>query len=281
MPTLPGGGSLAVGRAGSVAQVTVETLADRDIARVRADNPGPLTLDGSNCWLVDRDPCWVVDPGPALPAHLERVCAEVQARGGLGGIALTHDHADHAEAVPELRRRAGAVNVGGARAGDVALADGDDFGPLRTVAVPGHSSDHLAFVSGSTCFTGDAVLGAGSVFIAPEPGGLRGYLAGLRRLRDLTLEVLCPGHGPPVTDPAAKLDEYIAHRLDRERRLLAALERGLRSEDDLLDAAWHDAPAALRPAAALTLRAHLHKLAEEGRLPAGIEPPATGPLPEV
>jgi glyoxylase-like metal-dependent hydrolase (beta-lactamase superfamily II) len=86
-------------------------------------------------------------------------------------------------------------------------------------------------------------------------------------LRDLDLEVLCPGHGPYVWDPAAKLDEYISHRLDRERRLVEALESGLRTEDELLDAAWSEVPDELRGAARLTLSAHLEKLAEEGRLP--------------
>ena len=94
---------------------------------------------------------------------------------------------------------------------------------------------------------------------------LGGYLAGLRRLRELDLAVLLPGHGPPIWDVRAKLDEYLAHRLDRERRLLAALEQGLRSEDELLDSAWADAPAELRPFAAISLRAHLEKLRAEGR----------------
>ena len=109
--------------------------------------------------------------------------------------------------------------------------------------------------------------GTGSVFIAPGEGSLSAYLDSLRRLRELDLSVLCPGHGPYVRDPAAKLDEYIAHRLDRERRLVEALESGLRGRDELLDAVWSEAPAELRPAAALTLAAHLEKLSEEGRLP--------------
>ena len=124
------------------------------------------------------------------------------------------------------------------------------------------------------CFTGDAVLGEGSVFIAPDPGALRGYLAALRRLRAMDLALLCPGHGPVVEDPAAKLDEYLAHRLDRERRVIAALDAGARTVDELLDAAWADAPAVLRPAAAVTLAAHLDKLEEEGRLPEGVERPS-------
>ena len=253
------------------------SLADYDIARVRADNPGPFTLSGTNTWIVGREPAFVVDPGPLLDAHLEAILAEAEGRGGIGGIALTHTHADHAEAVPTLHQRAGGPPLAAASAAAgpdvVVLRDGDGFGPLTAVSTPGHAPDHLAFVAGRACFTGDAVLGEGSVYVAPDPGAMAGYLDGLRRLRALELEVLCPGHGPPAFEPAAKLDEYIEHRLDRERRLVAALGRGLRGEDELLDDVWDDAPAALRPAAAVTLRAHLEKLRDEGRAPAGAGEP--------
>jgi glyoxylase-like metal-dependent hydrolase (beta-lactamase superfamily II) len=246
-----------------------------DIGLVTADNPGPFTLQGTNTWLVGRDPCFVVDPGPLMEAHLERVLVDARDRGGIGGIALTHDHLDHCEAADELRRRAGGVPVAAARfeGADQRLGDGDAFGPLRAIATPGHAADHLAFVAGGACFTGDAVLGEGSVFVWPDPGALRGYLAALGRLRALELTVICPGHGPVVLDPAAKLDEYVAHRLERERRLVAALDAGLRTADELLDRVWSDAPAVLRPAATVTLAAHLDKLDEEGRLPDGVERP--------
>lgn len=222
-----------------------------DALRVRADNPGWLTLSGTNTWVLGRDPAWIVDPGPALPEHVEAVAAAAEARGGAGGIAVTHDHVDHVEAVVPLRDRLGGVPVGS--------------GPLEVIPVPGHAPDHVAYVWGRACCTGDAVLGEGSVFVAEDMGG---YLDALRRLRELDLEVILPGHGPPVRDPNAKLDEYVAHRLDRERRLLEALGRGLTQEEDLLDAAWDDVPEALRPAAAMTLRAHMQKLREEGRAPA-------------
>lgn len=258
-----------------------------DVALVHADNPGPFTLTGTNTWIAGRDPCWIVDPGPALGDHVERVLAEAAARGGAAGIALTHDHGDHAGAAAAVREGAGGVPVAAARwdGADVPLRDGETFGPLQVVATPGHATDHLAFVFGAVCFTGDAVLAQSSVFVAPDPGALRGYLAALRRLRAMELQLLCTGHGPPVTDPAALLDRYLAHRAERERRLLAALDDGLRTVDALLDRAWDDAPASLRLAATATLLAHLDKLAEEGRLPADVErppwPPAGGVRPVV
>jgi glyoxylase-like metal-dependent hydrolase (beta-lactamase superfamily II) len=232
-----------------------------EIARIRAPNSSPLTLSGTNTWVVGREPAWVIDPGPAVESHVDAVVAEVEARGGAGGIALTHDHADHSEAAPALRERLGGVPLGSFDN----LADGDTFGPLTVYYVPGHADDHLVFVAGRAAFTGDAVLGEGSVFVS---GRLREYLEGLRRLRALDLEVICPGHGDEVTDPAAKLDQYLAHRADRERKLLAALEAGAQTEDEILDAAWDDAPAAVRQFAALSMRAHLEKLRDEGRLSA-------------
>jgi glyoxylase-like metal-dependent hydrolase (beta-lactamase superfamily II) len=232
----------------------VSALADHGIVLVRAPNPGPLTLTGTNSWVVGA---WVVDPGPAIDAHLDALAAAV---GACEGIAVTHDHEDHVEGLDGLRSRVGDVPVVSARAGTA--RDGAVAGPLRVVALPGHSDDHVAYVAGRAAFCGDAVLGEGSVFVS---GDLAGYLEGLRRLRALDLAVLCPGHGDPIWDVAARLDGYIEHRLDRERRLLAALGRGLRSEDELLDAAWDDAPAELRPFAAMSLRAHLDKLRAEGR----------------
>jgi glyoxylase-like metal-dependent hydrolase (beta-lactamase superfamily II) len=223
------------------------------ILRVRAANPSPLTLDGTNSYVVGS---WVVDPGPADEAHLDAV--RRAAVDGIEGVVLTHSHADHA---------AGASSLG---APVVLPGDGDEIGPFRALATPGHSPDSVCLITGNACFTGDTVLGEGSVFIAPGEGSLSAYLDSLGRLRELELDVLCPGHGPYVWEPRAKLDEYIDHRLDRERRLLEAFEAGHRSHEELLDAAWSDVPAHLRPAAELTLRAHLEKLEREGRLPPGV-----------
>jgi glyoxylase-like metal-dependent hydrolase (beta-lactamase superfamily II) len=213
-----------------------DPLAEHDVELVRAANPSPLTLSGTNTWLVGRDPCWVVDPGPDLAEHVAAVLEAAAPRGGIGGIAVTHDHADHVGAVPGLVAGAGGdVAVHAARLpGAVVTVDGDAVGPLRAIAVPGHAPDLLCFALGhAVCFTGDAVLGEGSVFIAPDPGALAGYLAGLERLREHGFAVLAPGHGPVVLDA--------------------------------------DVPDGLRLPATVTLVAHLDKLAEEGRLPEGVE----------
>jgi glyoxylase-like metal-dependent hydrolase (beta-lactamase superfamily II) len=274
----------------------VRALDRHDIVLVRAENPGPFTLSGTNTWLVGRDGAWVIDPGPALPAHVEAVAAEVARRGGLAGIALTHDHPDHAEGVPALRERFGGAPLAAMRGEvDVRVADGGRAGPFEALATPGHAPDHLTYTlapaptaaaagtgpadapPGPIAFTGDAVLGEGSVFVAPDPGALAGYLAGLERLRACQPALICPGHGPLVEDPEAKIAEYVEHRLAREQALLAALGGGARTVDELLDAAWSDAPAILRPAAAVTLAAHLDKLADEGRLPEGVERPQRPP----
>jgi glyoxylase-like metal-dependent hydrolase (beta-lactamase superfamily II) len=233
------------------------------VVRVRAPNASPLTLDGTNTYLVGG---WVVDPGPDDLGHLERVLDAASEQTGdasrLEGIALTHDHSDHSAGAQALSDRAGGVPI-------VRPREGDEVGPFRALATPGHSPDHVCLLLGRILFTGDTVLGEGSVFIAPGEGSLSAYLRSLRRLRELDLEVLCPGHGPFVWRPQAKLDEYLDHRLDRERRLVEALEAGARTREEMLDAAWPEVPEGLRPAAALTLEAHLEKLEEEGRLPRG------------
>ena len=245
-----------------------------DIVGLRADNPGLFTLSGTNSWIVGSGPAWLVDPGPDLTGHFNAVVAEVERRGGLGGVALTHDHGDHSGGLGALHHRFPQAPVAAAR-GDVdrLLHDGSTFGPLEVVGTPGHAPDHLAFIVGTAALTGDAVLGQGSVFIAPDPGALTRYLEALDKLRRRDLSVLLPGHGPPVDDPAAKLDEYVEHRLDRERRLVDGLAGGARTVDEMLNAAWGDVPELLRPAATVTLAAHLDKLQAEGRLPAGVERP--------
>jgi glyoxylase-like metal-dependent hydrolase (beta-lactamase superfamily II) len=232
-----------------------------EIERIVAPNPGPMTLEGTNTYVVEAGSgAYVIDPGPADPVHLERVRAVAEDRGGLAGVLLTHGHGDHAEGAGLLGGPIAWPPPGG--------ADPAQVGPFQVVPTPGHSDDHVVFAFERVGFCGDLILGEGSSFVPPDGGSLTVYLDSLRRVRDLDLELLCPGHGPWITDSRAKVDEYLEHRLSRERKLLAAIERGERSRTRLLDAAWDDVPAELRAAADAVMQAHLEKLESEGRLPA-------------
>ena len=234
-----------------------------------ADNPSPMTLEGTNTYIVGRDPTVVIDPGPDDAAHLEAVRAVADDRGGIRTVLLTHGHADHSDAVESLGVEAAKP------------ADGEWIAGLQALATPGHAEDHLCFLlpdgpnrSGPyACFTGDLILGEGSTIVGPRQmgGSLRDYMDSLRRLQALVLTVLYPGHGPEVEDPQAKIAEYIAHRQEREDGLVAALERGERSRAALLAEVWEDVPEQLRGAAAIAMQAHLEKLEDERRLPPDLE----------
>jgi glyoxylase-like metal-dependent hydrolase (beta-lactamase superfamily II) len=238
------------------------TPRDLEIERLTAHNPGPMTLEGTNTYVVGRDPAVVIDPGPDEADHIGAVRAAAEARGGIGTVLLTHGHGDHSDGVE-------ALGVEPARP-----ADGETVSGLEAIATPGHAEDHLCFLlpEAGACFTGDLILGEGSTIVGPREmgGSLFDYMRSLERLQRLDLKVLYPGHGPEIHDPQAKIAEYIEHRMMRERRLVAALDRGERSRSALLDEVWDDVPAELRGAAAVAMQAHLEKLEAEGRLPTGL-----------
>lgn len=230
-----------------------------EVLRVVAPNPGPMTLAGTNTYLYGSGPCAVIDPGPDDKRHLDTVRAAAEERGGIEVVLLTHGHGDHSDGAERL-----GIEI-------VRPGDGEEHGGLRAIATPGHASDHVCLMTADgVCFSGDLVLGAGSTFVPPDGGSLAAYMDSLRRMQAETIELIAPGHGPWITDPAAKLAEYIEHREMRERRLLAALERGECSRDVLLAEAWSDVPAELREAAAMVMDAHLDKLKAEGRIPADL-----------
>jgi glyoxylase-like metal-dependent hydrolase (beta-lactamase superfamily II) len=238
-----------------------------------------MTLAGTNTYLYGSDPCTVIDPGPDDASHLEAVRTGAEERGGIGLVLLTHSHGDHAAGAERLAGMAkegfrGGTEEGAAGAPLIVLPrDGEEHGGLRALATPGHAADHVCFLTADgVCFSGDLVLGEGSTFVPPDGGSLAAYMESLRLLQAEPIELICPGHGPWIDDPAAKLAEYVEHREMRERRLLAALERGERSKEALLAEVWDDVPDQIRPAAARVMEAHLQKLETEGRRPADLSP---------
>ena len=238
------------------------------ITAVRADNPGPLTLTGTQTYVIGTGPLVVMDPGPADEAHLDRV-GEVVAGRPVAAVCLTHAHADHAASAGhaagrwgELRASAATldrVDGAGRPLGDDEVIEPGEGLRLRAIATPGHSADHLCYLlePRRILFTGDLVLGEGSTMIVHPEGSVESYLASLARLAALRPSRLLPGHGPPVEDALARLEESRTHRLDRVASVRRALESGARSTEEIRVAVYGDLPASHCTAAELTIRAYL------------------------
>jgi glyoxylase-like metal-dependent hydrolase (beta-lactamase superfamily II) len=214
----------------------------------------------------------VIDPGPDDAAHVARVLDRARGAGrSVGLILVSHAHRDHAGAVQQLSRASGAP-VGMWRSGDQPLEDGRiiavDGVRLKVLHTPGHARDHIAFYweDRRALFSGDLVLGSGTVVVAPPNGSMDEYLRSLGRVAGLDLEVIMPGHGPPIFDPAARVAEYIAHRLMRERQVLDALAGGARTPGEVAGLLYRNLDPRLHPAAEGTVLAHLLKLVGEGRV---------------
>lgn len=227
-----------------------------EVLKIVAPNPGPMTLEGTNTYLFGSDPCVAIDPGSDDPGHLEAIRAAAAERGGIGLVLLTHSHGDHTAGADQLDAEV------------VLPAGGEEHFALRALATPGHAEDHVCFLTETgVCFSGDLVLGLGSTIVPPGGNSLAAFMDSLALLQEQEIELIAPGHGPWVTEPATKLAEYVEHRQMRERRLLAALEKGERSRAELLATVWDDIPMELLPMAAMAMEAHLEKLENEGRLP--------------
>jgi glyoxylase-like metal-dependent hydrolase (beta-lactamase superfamily II) len=249
---------------------------------VLAPNPGIMTGPGTNQYLVGDAAPLLIDAAYYDDQNARRFGEALAPRARrLAGLLLTHIHPDHVGGVEAVRAKHGVpVSVHRSRTGfaygsrplapDRLLDDGDeiahDGGRLRAVHTPGHESGHLCYYDPERrwLYTGDLILGTGTTVIAPPDGDMLAYLASLRRLQALDLALILPGHGAPIDRPYEKITEYIEHRLMRERQVIDALEQGLATVAAMVPRLYADVHPALHPAAALTVRAHLAKLVQEG-----------------
>lgn len=256
------------------------TLSDL-VGRVLGLNPGWFTGPGTNTYLVGRRDPILIDTGSGVPGYLPLLEGYLGRRGwrGPSRILLTHRHPDHLGGVAQLRQRfpgLGAAKmrhrdpalpepIEDLRDGQVVAADGATLIPVYT---PGHASDHLCYYlpEEQALFTGDVVLGGSTTVIPSGDGDLSDYLASLRRLQELPVRRIYPAHGPVIEDGPGRIAEYIAHRLARERQVLAALGDGLGTIPEMVRRIYAEVDPALHPAAAMSVESHLRKLQREGRV---------------
>lgn len=239
---------------------------------VLASNPSPMTLEGTNTYIVGGgNQVIVIDPGPHDDAHFDRVLAAA-GDAEIVGVFLTHWHADHSEGVRPFAERAGAPigswsPMTSGEPLEIPLHDGERAGDgeihLTALHTPGHASDHLSFwlEEERALFTGDHILGRGTTVVAFPDGDMSAYMRSLQIVKERAAARLYPGHGPVIEDPAPVVAEYIEHRLMREQQVADALPG---SVDEIVARIYHGVDPILHPVAAMSVRAHLAKLAADG-----------------
>jgi len=273
-------------------------LAD-DLVLVLAPNPSPMTHLGTNTYLLGRQTLAIIDPGPDDPAHLAALLKAIAGRP-VSHILVTHSHRDHSPLAAALsaHTHAPVVAFGNSSAGrsavmqqlaqdglagggegideifapDQIMRDGESlsgpWGRITALHTPGHIGNHLCFIWGDAIFTGDHVMGWASSLVSPPDGDLTDFMASCARLKQCPARVYYPGHGAPVSDPAARIDWLIAHRKSREAQILARLEQQAGTLGDLTTVIYHDVAPALYRAAARNVFAHLVDLHTRGKVTA-------------
>ncbi|OUS22613.1 MBL fold metallo-hydrolase [Rhodobacterales bacterium 59_46_T64] len=270
---------------------TVEHL-EPGLRRIVAPNPSPMTYRGTNTYLLGTDEVAVIDPGPdgdVGARQLDAILNSIGAGQKITHILITHSHVDHSPLSRALSRETGApvyalgdsstgrsammeqlAAVGEIRGGegidaqfapDILIAAGDVIETaewaVRVLPTPGHFCNHISFIWGDAVFTGDHVMGWASSMVSPPDGDLTDFMASCAALAGVPARIYYPGHGAPVSDPKARLDWLVAHRLGREAEILTALEAGPATASELARAIYVDTPPALLGAAARNVLAHL------------------------
>lgn len=257
-----------VGSSGDLISVRLSPL----VHVVLAPNPGVLTGPGTNTYIVGSGPTCVIDPAVDNPRYLDEVVARA---GEVTSILVTHRHSDHVGGVAALAQRfdcpvrahgdqpAGGVTVRPVEDGE-AIPIGDNT--LRALYTPGHASDHLCFhlEEAASLFAGDNILGEGTAVIAPPDGNMAAYLMSLRRLRDLHIDRIFPGHFRPLDGGRAVIEGYLAHREQRRQAVLAAIAAGGSTPEEIVSVVYADTPEHLHPVALLQVKSMLELLEEEG-----------------
>jgi len=233
---------------------------------IPAGNPSEWTgPTGNNTWLLRGRVPALVDAGVGRPGHVEAIASALEGVP-LARVLITHSHSDHVAGLPALTARwprVDVVDADDAMAGVVAVPAGDRV--LELVLTPGHATDHVCFFDRESgdFYCGDLARLGGTIVIPSRKGGdLRAYLESLRRARDLAPRRMLPGHGPIIDDPIALLDDYIAHRAERERQILEAMSAGAKTVQEIVARVYPNLSPSLRAAAAETVEAHLAALRE-------------------
>ena len=249
------------------------------VRRIVAPNPSIMTGPGTNTYLVGDDEVAVLDPGPAMAEHIENIL--LKSKGSIRWILVSHTHADHSPGATLLANQTGAQVLGiaaphgqyqdGTFAPTRELSHGDVLETrefrLEAVHTPGHASNHLCYLHTELnwLFTGDHVIDGSTVVINPPDGNMKQYIESLQHCKDLRCDALVPGHGEVIRDPIRAIDWIISHRLQREARIVAAIESnpGL-TISELVPHVYKDVDRKLYGLAERSLLAHIIKLEEEG-----------------
>ena len=259
------------------------------VGRVLGLNPGMMTGPGTNTYLVGCRHPILIDTGAGIEGYPALLDGYLKSRGvdRPARVLLTHRHVDHLGGVAQLRERYAGLPVSkmihrdaglpegveDLRDGQTIEGDGVTLVPLHT---PGHASDHLCYylVEEKALFSGDVILSGSTSVIPSGDGDLADYMASLRRLQGLDIRRIYSAHGPVIEDGPGRIEEYIAHRLARERQILEALGDGLRTIPEMVSRIYADVSPKLHKMAGNSVESHLKKLAREGRVREHVEPNA-------